>query len=333
MLAYRVQWTTDISDAKGASSNHMRTPILATRDTMNIETFYDERTFTLTYVVFDEDTRDAVVIDPVLDYDPKASKTWTESADRVIDFVDEHDLNPHYILETHAHADHLSGSQHIKKAFPDAEIGIGSHITTVQGTFKDIFDLPDEFPTDGRQFDVLVDEGDTLEAGSLEIDALYTPGHTPADVSYVIEDAVFTGDALFMPDMGTGRCDFPAGSSEDMYRSVVEKLYALPDETRVFVGHDYQPGGRELAWESTIGEEKEKNVMLPMGKTMDDFVRDRDARDSTLEAPRLLFQSVQVNVDAGNLPPAHRNKISYLRIPVNVFRPDPAEGETEQREV
>ncbi|MGM0558508.1 MAG: MBL fold metallo-hydrolase [Myxococcota bacterium] len=300
---------------------------------MNIETFFDERTFTLTYVVYDDETRDAVVIDPVLDYDPKASKTWTESADEVIDFIKDQDLNLHYILETHAHADHLSGSQHIKKAFPDAKVGIGSKITVVQETFKDIFDLPEDFPTDGRQFDVLLDEGDTLEAGPIKVETLYTPGHTPADVTYKIDDAVFTGDALFMPDMGTGRCDFPAGSSKDMYESVVGKLYELPDDTRVFVGHDYQPGGRELAYESTVGENKEMNVMLPMGKTEEDFIRDRDARDSTLDAPKLLFQSVQVNVDAGKLPAPHKNKISYLRIPVNVFRPDTSQGETEEREV
>lgn len=300
---------------------------------MNIKTFFDPRTFTLTYVVYDEQTSDAVVIDPVMDYDPKASKTWTESADQVIAFIEKNDLDLHYILETHAHADHLSGSQHLKKAYPDAKVGIGEKITTVQDTFKDIFDLPRDFPVDGRQFDVLVSEGDTLDAGSLEIETIYTPGHTPADVTYKIDDAVFTGDALFMPDMGTGRCDFPAGSSQDMYHSVVDKLYELPEDTRVFVGHDYQPGGRELEYESTIGEQKENNVMLPMGKTREDFIRDRDARDATLDAPSLLFQSVQINVDAGNIPEPHENEISYLRIPINVFRPPTDEGETEIEEV
>ncbi|MFW5967759.1 MAG: MBL fold metallo-hydrolase [Persicimonas sp.] len=299
---------------------------------MNIETFFDERTSTLTYVVYDADTKDAVVIDPVLDYDPKASKTWTESADAVIDFVRDENLNLHYILETHAHADHLSGSQVIQKAFPDAKIGVGERITDVQEVFKGVFDLPEDFPTDGRQFDVLLSEDEPLEAGSLEIEAIFTPGHTPACATYQIDDAIFTGDALFMPDQGTGRCDFPGGSAKDMYQSV-QKLYELPADTRVFVGHDYQPGGREVRYESTIGEEKEKNVMLPASHSEEEFIEARETRDASLEAPRLLFQSVQVNVDAGSLPEAHDNEVRYLRIPINVFKPDRDEGETELEEV
>jgi glyoxylase-like metal-dependent hydrolase (beta-lactamase superfamily II) len=299
---------------------------------MEIKSFFDDRTWTFTYVVWDAETRDAVVIDPVLDYEPQASKTWTESAEEVIDFVKGKELNLHYILETHAHADHLSGSQIIKDAFPEAKIGIGKRITDVQEVFKGVFDLPEDFATDGRQFDLLLEEGETLKAGTIEIDTIYTPGHTPACATYKIDDAVFTGDAMFMPDMGTGRCDFPGGSAEDLYDSI-QKLYELPDDTRVFVGHDYQPGGREVKWESTIAEQKANNVQLPEGRSKEEFVKFRTERDATLDAPKLLFQSVQVNVDAGKLPEPHENEVRYLRIPINVFKPKTDEGETELEEV
>ena len=299
---------------------------------MEIKTFFDKRTYTLTYVVVDSETRDAVIIDPVLDYDPAAAKTWTESVDDVLAYTKDQNLNVRYVLETHAHADHLSGSQRVKTAYPDAILAIGSKITTVQEAFKTVFDLPADFPTDGRQFDRLLADGETFEAGSLVFRTIHTPGHTPACVTYQVGDAVFTGDAVFMPDQGTGRCDFPGGSSTDLYHSVAKRLYELPPETRVFVGHDYQPGGRELAFESTIGEQMEKNVQLPAGKREADFVRSRDARDATLGAPKLLFQSVQVNVDAGTLPTAHDNGIAYLKIPLNVFRPEPA-GEIEEKRV
>lgn len=289
---------------------------------ITIEPFFDERTWTLTYVVYDPATRDAVIIDPVLDYDPVGSKVWTESADRVIDFVRANDLLVHYVLETHAHADHLSGSQTIKEQFPDVQVAIGARITKVQEVFKSVFDLPADFPTDGRQFDRLVDDGERIQAGSLEFEVIATPGHTPACVTYRIEDTVFTGDALFMPDMGTGRCDFPAGSANELYDSI-RRLYALPDETRVFVGHDYMPDGRELAFETTIGEEKARNVQLAADTTRDEFVAFRTKRDKILAAPKLLFQSVQVNVDAGALPKPHANERRYLRIPINVFRPEP----------
>lgn len=296
-----------------------------------IESFFDDRTSTLTYVVYDPDSRDAVVIDPVLDYDPAASTTWTESVDRVAAYLEAHELHPRLIAETHAHADHLSGSQMIKDKYPDAKVVIGEHIKTVQSTFKHVFDLPADFPTDGSQFDKLVKDGETLTAGTLAIDTIATPGHTPACVTFKVEDAIFTGDALFMPDMGTGRCDFPAGSATDLYRSITERLYTLPDDTRVFVGHDYAPGGREIAWETTIGEEKANNVQLPAGRSEKDYVSFREARDATLAAPKLLFQSVQVNVDAGALPQPADNEIRYLRIPVNVFRPEDA-GNVELKE-
>jgi glyoxylase-like metal-dependent hydrolase (beta-lactamase superfamily II) len=295
---------------------------------MQIQTFFDKRTFTLTYVVFDPKSRDAVVIDPVLDYEPASSTTFTESADEVIRFVKDNQLTLHYVLETHAHADHLSGSQRIKEHFPKVQVAIGSRITVVQKTFKQVFDLPDEFATDGRQFDRLLGDGETVQAGTLSWKVIFTPGHTPACASYKFGDAVFTGDALFLPDSGTGRCDFPAGSAHDLYDSVSERLYALPDKTRVFVGHDYQPGGREVRWESTIADEKQNNIQLRADTTKEQFVHFRNERDKTLNAPKLLFQSVQVNVDGGALPQPNRNEIRYLKIPLNVFKPDaPPEAE------
>ncbi len=298
---------------------------------MKTKTFFDKRTWTLTYVAWDEDTRDAIIIDPVLDYDPVGSKIWTESVDEVLAFVKAESLVPHYILETHAHADHLSGSQMIKDEFPTARVAISEKITTVQSVFKGVFDLPADFATDGSQFDQLLTDGEVLPAGSLRVKVLATPGHTPACASFQVEDAVFTGDAIFMPDMGTGRCDFPAGSAGDLYDSV-KKLYAMPDATRLFVGHDYMPNGRELAFETTVGEEKENNIQLRAETSKDEFIKFRTDRDRTLSAPTLLFQSVQVNVDAGALPQPHGNEQRYLRIPINIFRPEPA-GEMELNEI
>lgn len=299
---------------------------------MNIQTFYDERTFTLTYVVFDPETRDAVIIDPVLDYDPSSSKIWTESVDEVIAFVKDQDLNLQMVIETHAHADHLSGARRIKNAFPGVPVGIGRRITEVQRMFKSVFNLPEDFATDGSQFDRLFEDGEEVNAGSLRFRVLFTPGHTPACASFQFDDAVFTGDALFMPDMGTGRCDFPGGSATDMYRSIHDKLYALPGDTRVFVGHDYQPEGRPLKWEAPISEHRESNVALKASTSEQEFVQWRETRDRSLAAPRLLFQSVQVNVDGGKLPAAQDNQRRYLRIPLNVFRPD-GDGELDLAEL
>lgn len=303
--------------------------------TIHIQTFYDTNgTDTLTYVVFDAETRDAVVIDPVLDYNPIGSKIWTEAVDNVIAYVRGKELTLHAILETHAHADHLSGSQMLKKVFPEARVAIGARIVEVQQLFKGVFDLPEHFKTDGSQFDLLLEDNEVLTAGALEVKTIYTPGHTPACATYQIEDALFTGDALFMPDQGTGRCDFPAGSSSDLYDAITARLYTLPDATRVFVGHDYQPGGREMRYETTIGASKAHNVQLPADRSKEEFVAFRDARDATLAAPRLLFQSVQVNVDAGHLPEERPNAKRYLKIPINIFRPEPADAtKVELREV
>jgi glyoxylase-like metal-dependent hydrolase (beta-lactamase superfamily II) len=293
---------------------------------MNVETLFDPATYTLTYVVFDDETRDAVVIDPVLDFDPLGGNTSTDSIEKVVELVRGKELNVHYILETHAHADHLSGSQLLKRKL-DAKLAIGENIRIVQETFKKVFDLPADFPTDGSQFDKLLADGEQLEAGSLTIKTIHTPGHTPACVTYQIEDAVFTGDALFMDDYGTGRCDFPMGSAEDLYVSVHDKLYGLPDETRVFVGHDYQPGGREVKWETTIGASKKNNPQLTADTKREDFVKMRNERDATLNAPRLLYPSVQVNVDAGRLPQPHANGIRYLVTPLNRVKPTDDAGE------
>jgi glyoxylase-like metal-dependent hydrolase (beta-lactamase superfamily II) len=290
-----------------------------------VQAFFDPATYTVSYVVYDALSRDAVVIDSVLDYDPLASQTSTESVQKLLAFVAAERLKVRWILETHAHADHLSGAQLMKRRL-EAPVAIGAAITVVQETFKPVFDLSESFATDGSQFDRLLADGEVLEAGTLRVEAIATPGHTPACLSYKIDDAVFTGDALFMPDYGTGRCDFPAGSAAALYRSVHDKLYRLPDDTRVFVGHDYQPGGREVAWQTTIGESKRKNIQLREETTSEAFVAFRSQRDATLAPPRLLYQSVQVNIDGGRLPPVHDNGRRYLRLPLNARRPSDDAG-------
>jgi glyoxylase-like metal-dependent hydrolase (beta-lactamase superfamily II)/rhodanese-related sulfurtransferase len=288
---------------------------------MQIQPFFDPETFTLTYVVFDRASRDAVVIDPVLDYDVLSSKTLTRSLEQVATFVRERELRVHYVLETHAHADHLSGSQWLKQRF-DAKIAIGARIREVQETFKGALDLP-HLAIDGSQFDQLLSDGDTLDAGALRVEVIATPGHTPACVSFKIDDAVFTGDALFLPDYGTGRCDFPRGSADALYDSIAQRLYTLPDATRVYVGHDYQPGGREVAWETTIGRSKQDNLQLKATTTKAEFVAMRTARDRTLKAPRLLYPSVQINIDAGRMPPKQANGQRYLRTPIGEAPDEP----------
>ncbi len=284
--------------------------------TQHVKEFFDQATWTLTYVVYDESSRDAVIIDPVWDYDPAASKLSTASAEEVASFVKEQKLKVHYILETHAHADHVSGSQVLKNYFPEAKVGIGANITKVQNVFKTVFDLDKSFPTDGSQFDLLLRENENLKAGTIEIKTIFTPGHTPACSSYVIGEAVFTGDALFMPDYGTGRCDFPAGSANDLYESVHEKIYKLPDHYKVYVGHDYLPNGRKMQFQTTIAQEKAQNIQLNARTTREEFVHFRTTRDRSLAAPRLLLPSVQINIDAGHLPKAAGNGTPYLRIPI-----------------
>jgi glyoxylase-like metal-dependent hydrolase (beta-lactamase superfamily II) len=284
---------------------------------MEIETFYDPATSTLTYLVWARATRDAVVIDPVMDFDPASGAISQGSFERLAERVRRLELTVHYSLETHAHADHLSAAQLVKKAF-GAKVAIGERIREVQAVFAPVFGLPAAFPADGSQFDRLLADGEMVKAGALEVKVIATPGHTPACVSYVIGDAVFTGDALFVEDSGTGRCDFPRGSAEALYRSVHDRLYALPPETRVFVGHDYQPGGRALVYETTIGGERERNSQLRAETSAEDYAAMRNARDKTLAAPRLLLPSVQVNIDAGRLPPADEMGRRFLRIPLKL---------------
>lgn len=285
--------------------------------TPQIEPFYDARTNTMTYVVWDPVSRDAIVIDPVLDYDPASSRVWLESIQRVIAFLREHQLVLHWVLETHAHADHLSASRVLKEKLPNVRVAVGAGITRVQQVFKSVFDFSDDFPTDGRQFDRLLHDGEVLQAGTLAVSVIATPGHTPACTSFRIADAVFTGDALFMPDSGTGRCDFPDGSATQLYHSIMHRLYALPENTQVFVGHDYQPNGRALAFVSTIGEQKRHNIHVRADTTEDAFVSFRTQRDKTLAAPRLLLPSIQININAGILPAAARNQRRYLKLPLD----------------
>lgn len=286
---------------------------------MNIKHFFDPATYTLTYVVYDAETKDAVVIDPVLDFDPASGAISKTSLGTLLEFIQSQSLNIHYVLETHAHADHLSGAHAlVTEHFKHAKIGIGERIKIVQETFKKVFNFPSSFKTDGSQFHRLFKDDETVQAGSLSFKVIFTPGHTPACSSYVFGDAVFTGDALFMPDYGTGRCDFPEGDAHALYHSVSTRLYALPDSTKVFVGHDYQPGGRPLAFETTIGASKINNIQLKSDTQEQDYVAFRRTRDATLAAPRLLFPSVQVNIAAGEFPDAESNGKIYLKIPVAV---------------
>ncbi len=284
---------------------------------MNVEGFYDPRSATVTYIGWDEETRDAFVIDPVLDYDPVGSRIWTESVDKLVTFLKAKKLKLHLILETHAHADHMSGAQSLKRFFPDAKVGISNRIVRVQKIFHEALGLSDDVATDGSQFDLLFEDKSTIRAGSIQLKVLPTPGHTPACSSFLIDDILFTGDALFMPDVGTGRCDFPAGSASDLYDSVSGGLYDLPDSTRVFVGHDYPGATRTVQFESTLGEEKAKNIQLTVLTSKEDYIKAREKRDATLAAPKLLYPSIQVNIDAGRLPNPEGNEKRYLRIPLN----------------
>lgn len=284
---------------------------------MQIKPFYDQATFTLTYVVYDEATRDAVVIDPVLDFDPASGRLTRSAADEVMAFIRTTGLRVHLLLETHAHADHLSASQVLKSEWPDARLAIGENIRKVQATFKSVYNLGADFKTDGSQFDRLLRDRERVSAGTLSFDVYFTPGHTPACASYDFGGHVFTGDALFMPDYGVGRTDFPGGSAAALYESVTACLYRLPDATRVFTAHDYRPGGRDLRYESTIGEEKRSNIQLRVDTPRDAFMKMRMERDATLAAPRLLHPSVQVNIDGGRFPRPESNGVAYMKIPLS----------------
>lgn len=281
---------------------------------MKVKTFFDQQTFTLTHVAYDEVTGDAVLLDPVMDLDNIAWKTHHSSLSKLDEFIADNKLKLHYVIDTHVHADHLSGMQYLKNKY-QVPLVINEAITVVQETFKDLFNFDSEFKTDGSQFDMLVKDGDLLEAGSLKVEVLHTPGHTPACTCYKINDVVFTGDILFVPDVGTGRCDFPKGSAEDLFRSVTEKLYTLPDETKIYPGHDY-PGNRELMTYTTIKDSKEHNSDLPANRGLDEYVEFMQARDKRLPPPKLIYPSVQINMDGGRLPVKKGNGIRYLKIPI-----------------
>lgn len=283
--------------------------------TSEIQAFFDEATFTVSYLVADPATRQAAVIDPVLDYDPKSGRTGSRSADAVLAAAKTKGLDIAWILETHAHADHLSAGAYLRGK-TGAKIAIGEHITKVQKTFGPIFNLR-EISGDGEEFDRLLKDGERLELGRLDIEVLHTPGHTPACVSYKIGDVVFVGDTLFMPDYGTARADFPGGDAATLYRSI-KRILALPPETRLFMCHDYKAPGRDhFAWETTVGEERRKNLHVRDGIGEGEFVAVRRARDKTLEMPVLILPSIQVNVRAGELPAPEGNGVSYLKIPLN----------------
>ncbi len=284
---------------------------------MKIQHFFDQQTSTLTYVVYDEGAGTGVVIDTVMDFDPGSGRTGHQASEKVAGFIEEHGLAIPYVLDTHAHADHFTGMQYFRERY-GARTVIGKYITGVQALFRDVFNLGAHFPVDGSQFDVLLEDGEILESGPIRIKAIHTPGHTPACLTYQIEDALFVGDAIFMPDFGTARCDFPGGSAEMLYDSV-QKLYALPDETRVFTCHDYMPGGRELRYRSTIGEQKKSNVQLNETTTKEAYVAFRTERDAGLSLPKLILPSLQVNIRAGRPPEAENNGTAYLKLPLNRF--------------
>ncbi len=281
-----------------------------------VTAFFDEATFTVSYVVKDPQSSSCAIIDSVLDYDPKSGRTDTRSADQVIAHVRENGLEVDWLLETHAHADHLSAAPYIQKQL-GGTTAIGSHITEVQDVFAKLFNVEKGFQTDGRQFEHLFEDGEEFTIGTLKLRAMHTPGHTPACMTYVTDGAAFVGDTLFMPDFGTARADFPGGDARVMYRSI-QKILALPDETTLYMCHDYKaPGRDEFKWETTVAEEKAHNVHVGAGKSEDEFVALREARDATLEMPTLILPSVQVNIRAGHMPPAEANGVSYLKIPIN----------------
>jgi glyoxylase-like metal-dependent hydrolase (beta-lactamase superfamily II) len=282
---------------------------------IEIQHFFDPATSTLTYVVHESGT--GVVIDPVLDYDPKSARTSTQSAEAVARYIDEKHLAVVYVIDTHAHADHLTAMPYFKKRF-GARTVTGSRMGIVQRAFRDIYNLGADFPVDVRQFDLLLEEGQELEVGSFRVRAMHTPGHTPAHMSWQIDDALFVGDSLFMPDYGTARCDFPGGSAEQLYDSI-QRIYALPESSRLFMCHDYQPGGRELRFVTTVAEQKRANIQLREGTTKQEYVSIRKKRDAQLDMPALILPAIQINIRAGEFPQAEANGTVYLKIPLNVF--------------
>ena len=282
-----------------------------------VDSFIHQRTNTISHLVSDPETGHAAIIDPVLDFDPRALRTTTEAADHILAHVGKQGLAVDWILETHVHADHMSAAPYLKDAL-GGRTAIGEHVCEVQKTFAGLYNTGPEFATDGSQFDRLLADGEALAIGDLELTVMSTPGHTPACVSYRVGDALFVGDTLFMEDYGTARCDFPGGDARNLYRSI-RRLLGLPDETRMFLCHDYGPNGRAVAWETTIGAQRRGNIHVKEGISESEFAAKREARDATLELPELIFQSVQVNMRAGQMPPSESNGASYLKMPINAF--------------
>ncbi len=286
--------------------------------TAQIEGFYDTATATVSYVVFETAGGPCAIIDPVLDYDVKAGRIRTDSADRIAGFVQSHQLHVQWLLETHAHADHLSASAYLKDKL-GGKIGIGAQITAVQSAFRDIYNLEPSFLLDGSQFDKLFEADETFHIGKMEVKVLHVPGHTPADVAYQVDRKdVFVGDTLFMPDVGTARCDFPGGDAVLLYASI-KRLLSLPPETRLFMCHDYPPEGRDVFWRTTVAEQKAKNIHVNDTADLQSFVRMRRSRDSNLSVPALLLPALQINIRAGNLPPSDESGLHSLKIPLNRF--------------
>jgi glyoxylase-like metal-dependent hydrolase (beta-lactamase superfamily II) len=283
----------------------------------DITAFFHAATHTVTYVVHEEGGLSCAIIDPVLDYDASSGRTATDAADEVIAHVKGNDLQVAWILETHAHADHLTAAPYLKQQL-GGRIAIGEHIVTVQETFKTVFNLSNEFSADGSQFDHLFVDGAAFRLGALEGRVMHTPGHTPACVAYVIGDCVFVGDTLFMPDYGTARTDFPGGDAATLYRSI-RKILSLPEETRLFMCHDYGPGGRDIAWQSSVVAQRTDNIHVNDAVSEADFVALRNARDAGLGMPALILPSIQINIRAGALPPSEDNGVSYLKIPLNAL--------------
>lgn len=282
-----------------------------------VQPFFDEKTWTVTYVVSDNATNCAAIVDPVLDFDFKSGRTATVQADRVLKHVKDRGLTVQWILETHAHADHLSSARHLQERV-GGRIAIGENIRQVQATFKKLYNLQRDFLPDGGQFDHLFKDDEVFMIGEVEARALLVPGHTPADMAYAVDGAVFVGDTLFMPDVGSARADFPGGDAHTLYRSI-RRILDLEPETRMYVCHDYPPEGREAAWETTVAKQRAGNVHVHDGIGEREFVEMRMARDATLEVPTLILPSIQVNIRAGRLPPPEDDGISYLKIPLNVL--------------
>ncbi|MBD2842132.1 MBL fold metallo-hydrolase [Erythrobacter rubeus] len=283
-----------------------------------VTSFFDQATKNVSHIVADPDTRQCAIIDPLLDYDQSSGRTSTESSNAIIEYVKSQGLSVAWIIDTHIHADHLSAAQRIKAEL-GGRLGIGGHISEVQRVFSEVFNTGSCFIPDGSQFDHLFRDGETYQVGNIEARAIHTPGHTPACMTHAIGDAAFVGDTLFMPDYGTARCDFPGGDARTLYRSI-KRIFALPDQTRIFLNHDYLPAGRtEYRWETTVAEQRRENIHVREGISEDDFVAMRTERDAALAMPNLMIPSVQVNMRAGSFPPAESNGVAYLKVPVDAL--------------